>query len=74
MVPAEPHSTGAVSCASGSPDEETRLPLLHGQLLQEVRQVSEPLGIGQDNVGVSAEIVGLPELQQRHDHGQILSG
>ena len=28
MVPAEPHSTGAVSCASGSPDEETRLPLL----------------------------------------------
>ena len=47
---------------------------LHGQLLQEVRQMSELLGIGQDNMGVGAEIVGLPELQKCHDHGHVVSG
>ena len=47
---------------------------LHGELLQKVGQVGELLSVRQHHMGIGAQIVGLPYLEQRHDHRQVGSG
>ena len=44
---------------------------LHGELLQKIGQMSEFLSVRQHDMGIRAQIVGLPYLEQRHDHWQV---
>ena len=72
MVPGSPQKISPVSVVTGGAVPAHALAVgLHRQLLQVGREAVQQLGVGEHGVGLGAEEVGVPDVEQPHQQRHV---